>query len=58
LAAYPGGKGTVQLPLDKALPLDLIRRIVKFRLQWIREWTAAKARPKKSAAKAKPRKRD
>jgi len=31
LAAYKGGKGTVQLPLDKALPLNLVTRIVKFR---------------------------
>lgn len=31
LAAYAGGKGTVQFPHDEPLPLDLIRRIVKFR---------------------------
>lgn len=31
LAAYKGGKGTVQFPLDKPLPVDLITRIVKFR---------------------------
>lgn len=31
LAAYGGGKGTVQFPHDKPLPLDLIKRIVKFR---------------------------
>jgi uncharacterized protein YdhG (YjbR/CyaY superfamily) len=33
LAAYQGGKGTVQFPLDQPLPLDLIRRIVQFRVQ-------------------------
>lgn len=31
LAAYPGGKGTLQFPLDQALPLDLVKRIVLFR---------------------------
>lgn len=33
LAGYRGGKGTLQLPLADPLPLDLIRRIVRFRLQ-------------------------
>ena len=32
LDAYEGGKGTVQFPLDKPIPFDLIARIVKFRL--------------------------
>ena len=31
LSAYKGGKGTVQFPLDKPIPYDLITRIVKFR---------------------------
>ena len=31
LSRYKGGKGTVQFPLDKPLPLKLITRIVKFR---------------------------
>jgi|ERR1700680_610723 len=31
LSAYKGGKGTVQFPLDKPLPLGLITKIVKFR---------------------------
>jgi uncharacterized protein YdhG (YjbR/CyaY superfamily) len=30
LAAYEGGKGTVRFPLDKPVPFDLIRRIVRF----------------------------
>jgi uncharacterized protein YdhG (YjbR/CyaY superfamily) len=33
LSAYKLSKGTIQLPLDKPLPLDLITRIVKFRKQ-------------------------
>lgn len=33
LAAYKQGKGSVQFPLDKPMPLDLISRIVKFRMQ-------------------------
>ena len=31
LAAYKGGKGTVQFSLDKPLPVMLIKKIVKFR---------------------------
>lgn len=30
LAEYKGGRGTVQFPLDKPLPLSLITKIVKF----------------------------
>jgi uncharacterized protein YdhG (YjbR/CyaY superfamily) len=32
-AAYPSGKGSVQFPLDKPLPLDLIRKTVQFRVK-------------------------
>lgn len=32
LDKYPGGKGTIQLSLTEPLPLDLIARIVKFRV--------------------------
>jgi uncharacterized protein YdhG (YjbR/CyaY superfamily) len=31
LSKYKGGKGTVQFPLDKPLPLGLITKIVKYR---------------------------
>lgn len=31
LSAYESGQGTLQFPLDKPLPFDLITRIVKFR---------------------------
>jgi uncharacterized protein YdhG (YjbR/CyaY superfamily) len=33
LSSYKQGKGSVQFPLDKPMPLDLIRRIVAFRVQ-------------------------
>ena len=32
LSAYKGAKGSVQFPLNKPLPLDLIRAIVEFRV--------------------------
>jgi uncharacterized protein YdhG (YjbR/CyaY superfamily) len=32
LSAYKVSKGTVQFPLGQPLPLDLIRRIVRFRI--------------------------
>lgn len=32
LSLYKGAKGSVQLPLDKPLPMDLISEIVKFRI--------------------------
>lgn len=31
LSGYKGGKGTVQFPLDRPIPYDLIKRIVNFR---------------------------
>jgi uncharacterized protein YdhG (YjbR/CyaY superfamily) len=37
LSAYPIAKGSVQFPLDKPLPLGLIRKIVKFRVKEVRE---------------------
>ncbi len=33
LSKYKQGKGSVQFPIDEQMPLDLIRRIVKFRVQ-------------------------
>lgn len=32
LSAYKGGKGTVQFPLDKPIPYELISEIVRFRV--------------------------
>ncbi|TFH47270.1 MAG: hypothetical protein E4G92_05420 [Bacteroidia bacterium] len=33
LSAYAGGKGSVQFPINKPLPMDLITKIVKFRVK-------------------------
>lgn len=33
LAGYKGTKGSVHLPLNKPMPLDLVRRILKLRLE-------------------------
>ena len=33
LSRYAGSKGTVRFPIDKPLPLSLIRRIVRFRVK-------------------------
>lgn len=46
LAAYEGGKGTVQFPLDQPLPLTLISKIVKFRVKENLEKGKSKAKKK------------
>ncbi len=33
LSGYKQGKGSVQFPLDQPMPLDLIQRIVRFRVE-------------------------
>jgi uncharacterized protein YdhG (YjbR/CyaY superfamily) len=33
LSTYESGKGSVQFPLDKPLPLELVKKIVKFRVE-------------------------
>ena len=45
LSEYEGGKGTVRFPLDKPIPHDLIRRIVRFRIA--KNLETAKAKQKK-----------
>lgn len=47
LTAYKGAKGSVQFPLDKPLPLELISRIVAFRVKE----NLSKAAPKSARKK-------
>lgn len=44
LSVYKGAKGSVQFPLDQPMPLDLIRRVVRFRVEENLERAAAKGR--------------
>ena len=44
LSKYKQGKGSVQFPLDQPIPMDLIRRIVEFRLEKNRKKAMAKGR--------------
>ena len=47
ISQYKWAKGSVQLPLDQPLPLDLIRRMVEFRVQENLAKPKTKAKPKK-----------
>ncbi len=33
LAVYRTGKGTIQFPINKPIPFDLIKKVVKYRMQ-------------------------
>lgn len=50
LEPYIKGKGTIQFPLDKPIPYDLVEKIVEFRVKE----NLAKKRAKVHGAKAKP----
>lgn len=52
LSPYTTSKGAVQFPLDKPLPLALIKRIAAFRVK--ENQAKANAKLKKAAAKRKP----
>ena len=47
LSVYEGAKGSVRFPIDKPLPLELVSRIVKFRVAENLKNAEAKARKKK-----------
>jgi uncharacterized protein YdhG (YjbR/CyaY superfamily) len=47
LPAFKGAKGSVQFPLDKPMPYDLISRIVKYRAAENTEKANAKSKKKK-----------
>jgi uncharacterized protein YdhG (YjbR/CyaY superfamily) len=44
LEPYVHGKGSVQFPLDQELPVDLIRRMVEFRIQEAMQKAASKGK--------------
>ena len=44
LAPYKSAKGSVQFPLDQPVPLDLIRRMVEFRVKQARAKSKTKKR--------------
>jgi uncharacterized protein YdhG (YjbR/CyaY superfamily) len=48
LSRYEGSKGAIRFPLNQPLPLDLIRRIVKYRVAENLKKAEAKAGKKKS----------
>lgn len=49
LTAYKTSKGAIQFPLDEKLPADLIKRIVKFRIEKTRQQKLKKNVVKKTA---------
>ena len=42
LSKYKQGKGSVQFPIDEPMPLELITRIVKYRVKEVSEQVSAK----------------
>ena len=48
LSVFKGGSGTIQFPNDKPIPLDLVKRIVKFRMKENEEKYNLKAAAKKA----------
>ncbi|MEO5599765.1 MAG: DUF1801 domain-containing protein [Cyclobacteriaceae bacterium] len=47
LSVYKGAKGSVQFPLDQPMPLELISKIVKFRVKETMEKESSKQKTKK-----------
>ncbi|MEP6926644.1 MAG: DUF1801 domain-containing protein [Ginsengibacter sp.] len=47
LSAYDGAKGSVKFPIDKPMPLNLISKIVKFKVKENLERADAKVKKKK-----------
>jgi uncharacterized protein YdhG (YjbR/CyaY superfamily) len=46
LSVYKGAKGSVQFPMDKPIPFDLISRIVRFRVKENLDRASEKAKKK------------
>ena len=57
LSKYKQGKGSVQFPLNEPVPLDLIGRIVEFRLEMNRKKVLAKGKKVGSPISSSKRKR-
>lgn len=55
IRGFKHSKGAVQFPLDKELPLDLVRRMVKFKLEEnkLKALSKTKAKPAVSKSKSK-----
>lgn len=51
LSGYKTGKGSVQFPVDEPMPLDLISRIVKFRVEENKRKNPGKSKPQIKGAK-------
>ena len=49
LAGYKNSKGAVQFPINEALPLDLVRKIVEFRVEENLKKAESKASKKKKS---------
>jgi uncharacterized protein YdhG (YjbR/CyaY superfamily) len=47
LASYKTGKGSIQFPLNEPMPLDLIRKIVEFRIVEVTSTRSEKDRSRK-----------
>lgn len=47
MSAYEGSKGTIKFPLDKPMPLTLIKKMVKYRMKENEEGVAIKKSIKK-----------
>ena len=54
LSHYKGAKGSVQFPLDQPLPVDLITRMVKYRVEKNLEKASTKPKKEKPATAKKP----
>ena len=56
LGGYEQSTGTVRFPLDEPIPLALIAKIVRFRLNEIRQAAARKSKTKTKTTKSKAKK--
>jgi uncharacterized protein YdhG (YjbR/CyaY superfamily) len=49
LAAYEGGKGSIQFPLNEPIPFKLVTKIVQYRVKENLEMATAKAKKKRGS---------